>query len=73
MMVGCQSPDLTFHACDFAFDDCRTPHLPDAGDVVRRLRQLESAACKALGSSFAACLAFRRGLPALSRLRKRVS
>ena len=23
--------DLAFHACDFAFDDCSTPHLPDVG------------------------------------------
>lgn len=23
--------DLAFHACDFAFDDCSTPHLPDEG------------------------------------------
>jgi len=43
MMAGGQSPDLTFHACDFAFDDCSTPHLPDAGDAVLTLRQLRKA------------------------------
>ncbi|EHN65654.1 hypothetical protein CTATCC11996_10303 [Comamonas testosteroni ATCC 11996] len=68
MMEARKFGDLAFHACDFAFDDCGTPHLPDAGDAVLRLRQLEPVARKAL-----ACLAFRRGLPALSRLRKRVS
>ena len=51
MMEVRKSGDLAFHACDFAFDDCSTPHLPDAGDVVRRLRQLESAARKALGAA----------------------
>ncbi|MDH1253742.1 hypothetical protein N5C67_13865 [Comamonas thiooxydans] len=51
MMEARKCGDLAFHACDFAFDDCGTPHLPDAGDAVLRLRQLEPAARKALGAA----------------------
>lgn len=31
MMEARKWGDLAFHACDFAFDDCSNPHLPDVG------------------------------------------